>query len=335
MTQAVHDVYALNLATSGKLKLRAKSFLAEGSPESVFEACVLLHEAARVQQRAVSALSACPPATRLSSAAEECWCYVEGRDPPRAADAWGQVLRARQDIDSTTAEAILARITPLFESSQREFASAVKSSSVLLAARDLGSLALLSATERDRARKELALILASFPGATSLWWLQYRLAEAADRKDDAWEALSRARRLAPENPRFLAMSLLVATWALSRAEAEKHIAPVRASFDRLGAEVCLLYACSEMMLARKAPSAERRTRWQRGLDAAQAGLAQVEAEGLRKNLRAAQMLLQALLAGRKPTMDILYLAGLSDLALASQRSADVAEVLTASVRQAA
>jgi hypothetical protein len=131
------------------------------------------------------------------------------------------------------------------------------------------------------------------------------------------------------------MSLLVAAWALPRAEAEKYIAPIRGSFDRLGAEVCLMYAFSEINLARKSPAAERRDRWQRGLDAAQAGLAQVESEGLRKNLKAAQMLLQALLAGRKPTMDILYLAGLSHLAVASKPSADVAEVLTASVREAA
>jgi hypothetical protein len=238
-------------------------------------------------------------------------------------------------VDSSTAEAILSRITPRFEASQREFASAVKSSPMLLATRDAGNLAVLNATERGRARDELASVLARFPGATSFWWMRYRLAEADERKKEAWEALSRARRLAPENRRFLAMSLLVAVWALPPAEAEKYIAPIRGSFDRSGAEVCLMYAFSEINLARKAPSAERHIRWQRGLDAAQSGLAQVESEGLRRNLKAAQMLLQALLAGRKPTMDILYLAGLSELAVTSKPSADVAEVLTASVREAA
>jgi hypothetical protein len=165
--------------------------------------------------------------------------------------------------------------------------------------------------------------------------MQYRLSEADQRKNDAWAALSRARRLAPDNARFLAMSLLVAVWALPRTAAEEHIAPLRGAFDRSGPEACLMYAFSEITLARKASPDERHQRWQRGLDAAQSGLAQAPPEGLRKNLKAAQMILEALLAGRKPTMDILYLAGLGELAIASMPTADVAEVLTASVREAA
>ena len=39
----VTDVYELNLAMSGKLKLRAYARLAEGSADTIFEACVLLH----------------------------------------------------------------------------------------------------------------------------------------------------------------------------------------------------------------------------------------------------------------------------------------------------
>src|SRR5690606_16709102 len=95
-----------------------------------------------------------------------------------------------------------ARVTPRFDASQREFARAVKSSQVLLATRNAESLAVLSAAERSRARDELASVLAKFPGTASFWWLQYRLAEADDRKQEAWDALSRARRLAPEDSRF-------------------------------------------------------------------------------------------------------------------------------------
>lgn len=69
---------------------------------------------------------------------------MEGRDPPRAAEAWGQVLRARQDVAGPTAEAILSRVAPRFESSQREFARAVTSSPMLLATRNAGSLAVLA-----------------------------------------------------------------------------------------------------------------------------------------------------------------------------------------------
>jgi hypothetical protein len=49
---------ALSLANSGKLELRAKGLLATGGAEDLFDACALLHEAARIQQRAVKALPA-------------------------------------------------------------------------------------------------------------------------------------------------------------------------------------------------------------------------------------------------------------------------------------
>lgn len=206
MTQTVDEVYRLNLASSSKLKLRAKGLLAEGAPEDVFEACVLLHNAARLDYEAISPLPTCPPVTRLSSAAEQCGCYVEGRDPPRAAEVWCQVLQASQGVDARTAEAILARVTPRFESARREFARTLKSTpmllAMLLAARNAESLAVLSEAERGRARDELASVLAKFPGTASFWWLQYRLAEADDRKQEAWDALSRARRLAPHDSRF-------------------------------------------------------------------------------------------------------------------------------------
>jgi len=44
------------------------------------------------------------------------------------------------------------------------------------------------------------------------------------------------------------------------------------------------------------------------------------------------MLTAALLAGDKPTTDILYRAGLSDLAVSSPPKADVIELFTESVR---
>ena len=47
MTSVEQDVYGANLASSGKLKLRAKALLARGTSDAVFDACVLLHEAAR------------------------------------------------------------------------------------------------------------------------------------------------------------------------------------------------------------------------------------------------------------------------------------------------
>lgn len=330
----VSDVYALHLASSGKLKLRAKARLAEGSCEAIFEACVLLHEAARTERRAVDSLASCPAVTRLGAAIEECWCLVEGLDPPRAAEVWGQVLRDRQSVDPKAAEAMLSRLSPRYENAHREFAKAVSASATLLAVRD-ASAANAAADVRAKARKELVAVLDAFPGTTSFWWMSYRLAEADGDKKAAWEALTKARLLSPGNPRFEAMSLLVASWALPLAAADEHIARVRGAFDTAGAEACLMYAYAEINLARKPPASERESRYRRAREAVEAGLAQATSEGLRRNLKAAQLLLDDLLAGRQPTLQILYLAGLGELAAMSEPRANVIDVLTERVRQAA
>jgi hypothetical protein len=331
----VSDVYALHLASSGKLKLRAKARLAEGTREAIFEACVLLHEAARTERRAIDSIASCPAVTRLGASIEECWCLVEGLDPPRAAEVWGQVLRDRQGVEPKAAEAMLARLSPRYEGAHRAFAKAVSASTTLLAVRDASAAVTAAADVRARARKELAAVLEAFPGTTSFWWMSYRLAEADGDKKAAWEALTKARLLSPGNPRFEAMSLLVASWALPLAAADEHIARARGTFDTAGAEVCLMYACAEINLARKPPASEREARYRRAREAVEAGLAQATSEGLRRNLKAAQLLLDDLLAGRQPTLQILYLAGLGELAAMSEPRANVVDVLTTRVRQAA
>lgn len=224
MTSVEQDVYGANLASSGKLKLRAKALLARGTSDAVFDACVLLHEAARKERCAIAALSVCPPVTLLTSAVEVCWCLVEGLDPPRAAEAWGDVLRARAGLERRQADAILERLTSRYSALQRDFAQTLGSSAILLTLRDSARLVGLAPADRIRARKELAALLQRFPGATAFHWLDYRLAEADDAKKAAWDALERARWLEPDNSRFRAMSLLVAAWALTLAAAEQHLA---------------------------------------------------------------------------------------------------------------
>lgn len=328
----VSEVYKATLAASGKLKLRAKARLADGEPGDVFEACVLLHETARAEQRAVDALTLCPAETRLLASVEQCWSLVEGRDPPEAGKVWGQILRARGELDPGTANAMLARLTPKYTEQQQAFAKAITGSPTLMRLRDARSMVTTSVVERKRARKELDALLAAYPGATSFWWMAYRLAEADGDKQAAWDALSKARRLAPENSRFEAMSLLVAAWALSIPEADKHLTRVRGRFDAAGAEACLMYALAEIQLARRSKAGARSVRWERARDAAQAGRSTSRNKGLYKNLVAAELLTSALLAGATPTMDILYRAGLTQLAVTSIPEADVVELFTASVR---
>ena len=333
MSLMVPDAYEFNHATSGKLKLRAKGLLAEGTPDKVFEACVLLHDAARTQRRATEALTTCPPATRLASAIEECWCYVEGFDTPQAALAWGRVLSEKRAVDPATAEAMRARLEPKYEASTRAYARALRTLPRVSKMVQSRSVTWGSAAERNDLRREIDALLRQFPGTSNWWWFAYRLAEASNDKGRTWDALAKARRLDPENRTFKAMRLLVATKILSPEQAEEQLAQVRTSLDREGEEVCIMYALAELDLARRGPQAQRAARWRRALDAANAGLAQINAPRWRGNLKAIQMLIEALLEGREPTLDILYLAGLGEVAAAATPKANIVDLLTDDVRR--
>lgn len=335
MNDVVDDLYEDRLASSGKLKLRAKALLAQGATETRFAACVLLHEAARREAGALAALSAAPPVTQLASAIEQCWCLVEGRNPHRAGKLWGHVLDAAAAVDDDTKEAMLVRLAPKYHAMHQEFLAAIHAAVALRATIESGSVIGGPPAQRARVRKELDAVLQGFPGASNFWWMAYRLAELDTEKKQAWTALSRACKLEPDNPRFEAMSLLVATWSLSRAEAEKHLAGARTGIDRRPPEVCLMYALAEIGLSRSAATPERLARLQRARAAADAGIAQRQSDTQYRNLKAVQLMTTELLAGREPTLDILYRAGLGELAATEKPNANVFELLTTRIRREA
>ncbi len=243
------------------------------------------------------------------------------------------MLRARDGADSKQADAIVERLVPRYETSREEFARAIGASPTLGPIRDAGRLVGLAAAERSRARKELATVLERFPGTTSFYWLAYRLSEADDDKRAAWDALERARQLDPTNPRFRAMSLLVAAWALPASAAEEHLATVRNSLASGGAEICLMYAHAELTLARRGSLHERKRRWARARDAADAGIPQAESDAMRSNLKATQLLVRELLANRVPKPEILYLAGLGELAATARPNTNIGDLLTTRLRR--
>jgi hypothetical protein len=330
MNPVVHDVYELNLASSGKLKLRAKALLAEGTPDAVFRACVLLHEAARSQRRAVQALPTCPAVTLLSSRVEECWCFIEGRDPLRAAETWGELLQAWEGVETATAEALLSRLAPRFRTFQQEFARLA--TPTLVAMSDAGPGANLSRTESVKARKDLDTMLTRFPGAVNFWTMRCHLAEREKDKPGAWEALRRARQLEPGDPTLAALSLGLAPWALPPADAEQYLVGVWGTIERATADLCLMYALAEIVLARGAHHDEQALRWGRARVAAEAGRARANTLELRRSLTAVQFLLDELFAGREPTMEILYRAGLGKAAAMEKPDANVVDFLTARSR---
>lgn len=305
------DIYQAHLMSSSKLKMKALGKLAEGTTATTFEACVLLHEAARSEQAALASLPTAPAETRLATAIELCWCLVEGRDPPGAATAWGEILRLCTVVGSKNAQPMLSRIEPLYMGVHDDFVKRLSKCKGLAAARASRVLVPASDSEARKTLVEVEDILKHYPGAPSLWWAKYRLLEHLHRVKEAWDALLRARQLEPQRASFLATSLLLSVRARSATEASEYVASIRSRLESAGAEVCLFYALAMIELAHKGAREERLAA---ARDAANAGLAQAGSTSMRNALLAAQLLLVALDHGEKPTLDIFYRADLGDVA---------------------
>jgi hypothetical protein len=321
---SVPEIYEFTLASSGKLKLRATARLAEGGAENVFEACVLFHEAARIERRVIDVLPFCPAATRLAASVEECFCLVEGRDPPGAGEVWGRILVEKDDVDPATAKAMLARLGPRYEESWRAFAQAVAGCTTLTKTRATGGVVPTTSAEQARALRELRQVLARFPGTPSFWWATYRIAEAVGDTQQAWDALYRTQQLNPHNIRFKAMSVYLSARALPADEADAHIARVRRSLAPESAEVCLMVAWAEIALAKQGRAKER---WRRARETAVLGLTQARSVGIRQSLLATRFILDGLLAGKEPTVDVLYKAGLGDVAATAAPGTNVIDLV--------
>ncbi len=326
--------YVASLSTSGKLKMKAKALLALGEADERFEACVLLHEAARIERRAAVALPGSTAETRLRALVEECGCLVEGYDPMGAADAWSRIVREREHVDPATASAMLSRIEPRFTKAHVEFAKAATTFKPFLRA---DRLVPESRQEQVAEGEVLARATERFPGVVVLWWATYRNAQARRQSKNAWNAITRAWRLRPESKKLEAFRLFVASWALTPQEADAVLAAARNRVDSAGPQVCLAYAFAELRLAQRAPAGdvEPSERWSRARAAARAGLAQAPEGMLWKYLRAIDMLVTALLEGNAPTVELLYAAGLSDLAVAAPPKADLVALLSDAILQAA
>ncbi len=322
------------LGEAGKLKLRATAILAEGDDlESRFRAAVLLHDAARAEARAMRAVAAPSDQERLGSLVEQCMCFVEGCDPLGAARLRGQILEYRDRVDRTTFERMSGRLKPAYDQLARRWASAIRGSRSLLAHRVLVPS---DPEARDAVGAEIEGLADRFPGTAELWWGVHRHYEAIGDWKAAWEAIERARQLQPDNHRYLEFAVLLAARRRPVEEARRFLAGTFEQLDRLPSAVSLFVALGELELAgrRRAAAHEH---WRAGLKAVHAGLSKPqdqEVARLHQYLEATRLLLVALLAGEKPTMDLLYQAGLGDLVIATTSRQKPQDVLRAALSTA-
>lgn len=329
------DAYESALASSGKLKLKALARLADGRSDAVFEGCVLFHEAARVELRAVRLVDA-PPATRLAALVEACCCYIDGRDPLAAAETYSSIHQELDRVDEGTRDALMSRLAPRYEGLRAEFVRDLEKLKVIRGALPGGRLVVPRlASDLKKAEAELASMTASYPGVAGLWWLKYRLAESRGRAEDAWRGLQRARELDPDNTRFTAISVLTSTWALPRLDAEQYVANARPASGVPSPEVCLMYALAELRLARTESPRNKQERWRAAQEVVHMGLAAEPTPAVRNNLRATELLVGDYLAGRTPSVRLLYRAGLHDVAVQAKGNVDVETLLGDSATKAA
>jgi len=325
------DAYRLALSGSGKLKMRATALLAEGGAERRVEAAMLFHEAARAERRAFAVLEAPPPEVRLAAAIEECWCLLEGFDPRAAAIVWGEVLRESERVTPDVAKAMRARLDRKFEAEMSAYRAALVR---LYAVRARAGGAPLSERKLASLQREIDALLARFPGESALWWERSRLAELSGDMPKAWEALRTACRLNRDDARLAALSVLLAARALPQAEADAYLASELAGMERAAPEVCLLYAFAELVMAER--WGRDKARWKRALASVNEGLSREGVtKALKRTMRAVRLLLEALLAGREPGVEVLYIAGLGDVVASAppDREEDVVVMLEAAARR--
>jgi hypothetical protein len=166
--------------------------------------------------------------------------------------------------------------------------------------------------------REIDRFLKVFPGDAQVWNVRsFRHAQAGD-VTAAWEAIQRARELMPEETTFVRMELELAPMHLPPARAEAQLDGIYTQIERgdANADICIGFVAAALQLAKKGRQREKRLR--QALNAAIAGFRAADPlPNQHKIFRVFELSLREMLAGRKPTVEILYRCGLGNLATAT------------------
>lgn len=308
------------LLGAGKLKLAARARLAEGGADAQYEAAVLYHAAARDEGRALLAMEAPSPEARLGSAIERCACLIEGFDAMAVLDVgWADVLAASAAVAPETAAAMRVRVDAKLSDMLARYQRVLAKTPTLKAWMERnGPWAALRAMGR-----ELDRFLRAFPGAAGGWAMRSAAHLEAGDVSSAWACIRRARALTPEDTMFAQQELHILPMHLPRADAEARLEGVHALIERgeANADICFGFVSACMQLARASKHREKLLR--QALDAAMLGFrVQPQWHDDRKMFRVMELSLREMLAGRRPTADILYRCGLGRFAATAGAQVD-------------
>ena len=175
--------------------------------------------------------------------------------------------------------------------------------------------------------REIDRFLKVFPGDARSWSIRSsRHAQAGD-VTAAWEAIQRARALMPEETTFVGMELELVPMHLPPARAEAQLDGIYSQIERgdASADICIGFVGAAIQLAKKGQHREKLLR--QALDAAIAGFRAADPwPNYRKIFRVFELSLREMLAGRKPTVEILYRCGLGRFATAKEHADPMAIV---------
>jgi hypothetical protein len=314
----------LALLEAGKLKLAAKARLAEGGAAARYEAAVLYHAAARAEQRTLLVMEAPSPEARLANAIERCACLIEGFDAMVVLEvAWADVLVASSAVSERTAAAMRSRIDASMSEFIHRYQGVIAKTPAFKAAIEAGD-PWRASRSLDR---EIDRFLKVFPGDARFWSIRsFRYVQAGD-VTAAWEAIQRARELMPEETTFVGMELELVPMHLPPARAEAQLDGIYTQIERgdASADICIGLVGAAIQLAKKGQHREKLLR--QALNAAIVGSRVADPlPNYRKIFRVFELSLREMLAGRKPTVEILYRCGLGRFATAAEQADPMAIV---------
>jgi hypothetical protein len=141
----------------------------------------------------------------------------------------------------------------------------------------------------------------TYPGAAGFWWVAYRHAEARSKWKEAKDALERARRLSPDNVRYIALDMLLASSVLERTQALEACRKDWERFRDTSAEVNQMFALSLLRLSRN--SSLRPQILGEVHDAVQRAEKLAQGTSLAEQARLLRRYVEILQTGRMPTSD--------------------------------
>ena len=302
------EAYLTTRTDGSRRTLHATRLLALGDDVNRFEAAVLLHEAARIEARALTLLHDVSPATRLRSAVEICGRLIDGLDPLAASRAWGEVLVASEQESPDTVRAVCATVDAKYPRQARAFEVARKRHDLWFVG--AGNVAGRRETS-PRSRKKLPALLKLFPGVADFWMtFGWQMLLVEGDLQAARSAVDHARRLEPDVEVYRGVSAWLVSQTAPNTEATAELDALFAALPAASPDLAVLYALGEIALWQHGQSSPERV--ERALQTIRQRLAEPSLSGrVRHHLEAARLFLEEARGGHGPSEDLLYRADLA------------------------